>query len=788
VTRIGRSSNAAKVGRWTAGPVILGWIGPLAVTGAVLVVLHRIAFGGLISNQYADLPAFFWPTGCFLGRSLAAGHIPAWNPHVMGGLPFAADPQSGWMAIVPMALFSSLSCATAIRWVLVVHPIMAGLGLYAFCRSEGLSRTASTTGGLVVALAISGSGLVLNPPFSATFAWTALLLATASRLFRARTWGARVMWVTLAALAWGQLAASHLSGGLAVGTLALVTFVIVKLLAPAGSGELALTGRDRWLVVGLLLLAFPLVNLAFFIPRLAYLRRTSLGLGYLRLDQLSKRLGSAQSGTFSRGVPVSFPLRLHRSPGLYVGTAAALLAFAGLWSKRRRLAAGFGAFALICLILAMQPVARAFPHALRGGVIGSVYLREPLRLVVGAVLALAVLAAVGVDAWIGAGSNRTRAAMLAPGLVVWGLVPLIARTGAFDAVLVAGSLGLLAVLGLAAWRPSARALIPVAAGVELIASCLAGQAMTGSPNLAEARVPSSRNVIFAAVARPSIPAAAYLQEGPIARYLAAHPGTRYLTIAPSQWTPRGYQVRDARADWGLMGSQRSMLFGLEEAQGYNPAQSLRYWMFVREVDPKDIYFNAAGFTRAEPVALDLLDVGYVVRDTATVAGLAGDPVATEDGWTLLALPNTPPRASVVPSWSQAGSSAAALAAVLRPGFDPDRAAVIEASPPGRSIANAGGSAAYRQLGPQAARVVVDVSAPALVLVRNAYDPGWHARVDGRATPVFAADSIDQGVAVPAGHHVIELSYDDPSIGYGLLGSALSLLALVILASLLQWRR
>src|SRR2546427_7044466 len=152
------------------GSLALGLAGPVAIVGSVLIVLHRLAFGGFISNQYADLPTFFWPTGCFLGRSLAAGHIPAWNPHVMGGVPFAADPQSGWAAIVPMAVFSALPCAMAIRWFLVVQPILAGLGMYAFCRSEGLSRTAATTGGLVPALAVGGRGLVLNPPFRAPFA------------------------------------------------------------------------------------------------------------------------------------------------------------------------------------------------------------------------------------------------------------------------------------------------------------------------------------------------------------------------------------------------------------------------------------------------------------------------------------------------------------------------------------------------------------------------------------------------------------------------------------------
>jgi uncharacterized membrane protein YfhO len=83
------------------------------------------------------------------------------------------------------------------------------------------------------------------------------------------------------------------------------------------------------------------------------------------------------------------------------------------------------------------------------------------------------------------------------------------------------------------------------------------------------------------------------------------------------------------------------------------------------------------------------------------------------------------------------------------------------------------SAAYRDLGPQAAVVRVQTPAPALVLIRNPYDPDWHATVDGRAAPIAPADYLMQGVMVPAGTHTIALAYDDPWIGYGLLGSAIA---------------
>src|SRR5205085_4302707 len=246
-------------------------LGPFVIVAGVLVVLWRFAFGGLISLQHPDLLPLWLPTGCFLGRSLAAGHIPAWNPHVMGGLPFAADPQSGWMAIVPMAVFTALPCQLAMRWFLVLQPIIAGLGLYAFLRSEGVSRAGAATGGVVASLLLSASLLVLNPAISAPLAWTAVLLAAASRLMHARTWPSRLIWIVLTALAWGQLAASHLSEGLVIGSVIVVPFIASAAVREVRAGRI---GRaDLAILLAVLVVALPFVNLAYLLPRLIYLPR-----------------------------------------------------------------------------------------------------------------------------------------------------------------------------------------------------------------------------------------------------------------------------------------------------------------------------------------------------------------------------------------------------------------------------------------------------------------------------------------------------------------------------------
>ena len=297
-------SSAARLGPWT---------GPVAILAAVLIVLHDEAFSGQITTQHVDLLPQWLPTFCFLGKSLASGHLPAFNPYALGGTPFAADPQSGWTYLPAMLLFSAFSCGRAIRWFVVLQPILAGLGIYAFLRGERLSRPAATAGGLVLAMVMADSYLALSLPFAGSIAWTALLLAAASRFMRAASWPARFAWALAASLAWGQLANAHMSHGLVMGTGMLLVYLVVRSVSEIRQGM----WRPALVSVAVLAVAVPAVNLAVLLPRFAYIHRTSLGLGYLRLQQTAVSLAGHKPVPFGVGAasPPTWPLGLTTVPG-----------------------------------------------------------------------------------------------------------------------------------------------------------------------------------------------------------------------------------------------------------------------------------------------------------------------------------------------------------------------------------------------------------------------------------------------------------------------------------------
>ncbi len=84
-----------------------------------------------------------------------------------------------------------------------------------------------------------------------------------------------------------------------------------------------------------------------------------------------------------------------------------------------------------------------------------------------------------------------------------------------------------------------------------------------------------------------------------------------------------------------------------------------------------------------------------------------------------------------------------------------------------------------RVGPGAWRVTTSGTEPSLVVVGEAWFPGWDATVDGRNTQVHKADGAFLGVPVAAGSHTVELRYRAPFSAT--VGRVLTLGGLVVCA-------
>jgi hypothetical protein len=69
------------------------------------------------------------------------------------------------------------------------------------------------------------------------------------------------------------------------------------------------------------------------------------------------------------------------------------------------------------------------------------------------------------------------------------------------------------------------------------------------------------------------------------------------------------------------------------------------------------------------------------------------------------------------------------------------------------------------------RVEAESSGEGLLVVADAFWPGWKASIDARPVPIQRADLLVRAVRWPAGKHLLEMSYEPPEVPLGIAVSA-----------------
>jgi hypothetical protein len=85
------------------------------------------------------------------------------------------------------------------------------------------------------------------------------------------------------------------------------------------------------------------------------------------------------------------------------------------------------------------------------------------------------------------------------------------------------------------------------------------------------------------------------------------------------------------------------------------------------------------------------------------------------------------------------------------------------------------------------RVDGECAAPCLLVLNEAWAPGWVAEIDGRPAPVLPADVLVRAVPWPAGRHAMVMRYEAPGVDLGLAVSGAAA-AVVAAGALLERRR
>jgi hypothetical protein len=623
-------------------------------------------------------------------------------------------------------------------------------------------------------MAVTGSSLVAALPFSASLAWTAVTLLCCSRLFAAHTWARRLVWIGLAAVAWGQIVAAHAGLGALMGTITLVAYLAF------GSRRAGWPYRTS-LIAGSVFVASALcVNLLFLAPRLAYESQTSLSLGYWRLGALGRALFGLPPATIEpgQGAGPGWPLVFSSAPGAYLGAAVLLGVLLAFLGRRRALAWPFLLAGVIVYLLSLAVVADAIPGAIGHTAIVDLYLHAPYWMGYELVLVFSVLGAIGIASWSQI-EERMRWAAVGVAAVVWLGLPLLLGEGARTPLVAAvGTVAVVALLWLSERHRAVLYLLPVILVGELLLASVAPASDSASKAIGPIPVNVSPLNHFPLI-RPVIFNHSRFQEA-----LTSPGGGRYILInssrAAHEAQPHGVIDGATEPAWFL---NWALLTGAQSVQSYRAVVPLRYWTFVRAMGAAPSNYEHIRFLDVPPVLANLLAVGWVVRPVKTAPQPGERLISHTRHFALYRRTLVAPPATLISSWMSVPTSDAALAFIRRPDFDPSREAVIESSIPLRSspVPALASSVRYTSASPGTATISVSSAQQELLLIRTPYLEGWHATVDGRATQVFATDYVDQGVRVPPGRHTVRLTYEDPWVVRGIWLTVLSLVGIAVAA-------
>jgi hypothetical protein len=128
---------------------------------------------------------------------------------------------------------------------------------------------------------------------------------------------------------------------------------------------------------------------------------------------------------------------------------------------------------------------------------------------------------------------------------------------------------------------------------------------------------------------------------------------------------------------------------------------------------------------------------------------------------------------MVYEWLYRPSVEGGVAAMDSADFDPGRQAVIVADGLERILGEGVGQVRFLVYKPERIEISVESSDSGLLVVTEANDPGWVAKIDGQQVEIEQVDGLFMGVVVPEGMHEVVFEFRPLSYRIGLIISLIS---------------
>ena len=696
-----------------------------------------------------DVPTVFYPFTMHARAAVLSGRFPSWSSAFGAGEPFFASFQSAVLSPFT-ALTYALPFPSGLTATAAARLLVGGLGMYFFLRALLLSQAGAMVGG--IAFLLNPFSIVwLEHPLSAAAAWLPWLLLGVESITRHGGRGAKAGFASAVALA---LLAGHpetvFKMFLLVGAYAVYRAI------ESGQALRILGGVAAAGFVGILLASIQLLPF----------------LEYVRASRVLEDRGASDQPLFTNP-PASFvtafvpdfygtPLRRrfvlegtnYCEQQIYPGLITWVLAAIGVLHSRLRARAMFFLGSAAVAALAMYGTAVSTL---------AITLLPPLRVAamsrfgLVAITGIATAAAIGADVLFSAGGEdskdtRRRIAVAATiaglGIATMVLTFLFAQADWLDSV--------------RHWNQTVRA---VMWGALLLGCALALTWLAPTLGRASA-VPLTMALLsidlltFADGFHPFLPRE------------ASFPRLPELDVA--QQDSDLFRI----AGWGnALPPNTAYVYGLRDARVFDAIGLNDYTRLL------DVGFHFNGATHqlvhaATPHLIDLLNIKYVF--TPQDIDLPPDRFAlVHDGRTRVYVNRrVQPRAFLADDYRVLDGTAALKA--MRDGtVDLQRVAVLATAidPDSRPEVTTGARGTASILRYTDDEVTIDTDAPGrrLLVLTDAYYPGWHATLDDADVPLLRADYAFRAVAVPPGRHRVEFRYRPASVRYGAMLSVAGLI-------------
>uniref|UniRef100_Q01X59 YfhO family protein n=1 Tax=Solibacter usitatus (strain Ellin6076) TaxID=234267 RepID=Q01X59_SOLUE len=710
----------------------------LVIAACITIAFWKIA----LTSQYTfiespDIGHQVLPWLQVQAAALHRGVAPLWDPYLIGGQPLPGQLQPAvfspftWILLAaPLDSAGHIHLGWIHGWFVLLH-VFAGVFAYGFLRDLGVRREACVVG----AVFFGAAGFVGNTPWpqiAAGAIWLPLVFLFFLRSLR----GERALFN--AALAGGFLGLSFLSGHHAVPTFASLALIGVSLgaaLARRLAWTAALARTAITLVVaacGAAVQILPALEYAHYAVR--WVNATNpVGWRDVIPYTVHQALGWSASELLFAVLPGSTNNIVNPLVGIVPLTLAAIALLERPWRRGAGLFAGVALGALLFSLARSNP----FHGVLYALVPGLEKARAPIMAMAVADVAIAALAAIGVDALLaGAVKRVSRIAAVVAGAAAFLFVvslypPAILQPAPHGAERAAAIALTAALLGLLLWAWQRDLLKPLA----FVAALL---------GLALFEIGNSTGYDYvhledkASIVRPRL----YGGTEELAAFLRGHMGASRMT----------YPYDDLLFNFGDW-------HGIAAMSGFLPSAPTALWQLGT--------WN--------PRVLDLYGVRYYVA-REPVAGLGPEVFSGDGGWKVWERSTAFPRAWVVHGVTEGGAGK-----VLDPAIDLRQTVVMERPV---AVEGCGGGEPVEVRTPDENHVTLDATlqCAGIVVLSDNWFPGWKATVDGWPAKVLIADAALRGVAVPGGRHRIEFTYAPGAVAWGGMLSAATLLLLGVMVS------